>query len=98
MKKENKKQKIERERELKESPINVFSCCGKSFPAKDFKEHLINDHKLLPDQMKGTKKMIMHLDGDYWFSSTYEWEFESGLKFTQYVEMARADDDMMRYG
>ena len=97
MKKKTKKSKQEAERQLKENPINVFTCCEKTMELKEFQEHLILHHKLTTQQMKGKKSMLAHLDGDYWFSYTYAWELESGLKFTQHIEQVRADDDMMRY-
>ena len=39
--------------------------------------------------------MIVHMDGDKWYSWTYQWELESGLKFTQYTMNARDKNDMM---
>lgn len=95
--KETKKQKQEAERELKLHPINNFTCCDKVFTFNEFKVHLSEVHKLLPEQMKGKKQMLMHMDGDYWFAYEYVWELETGLKFGQYTKMVRADDDLMRY-
>lgn len=96
MKRETKKSKQQADINLRKNPINVFTCCGKTFTAIEFQAHLDFDHKLAKEQRKGKRQMIAHMDGDYWFSSTYQWEFESGLKFTQHIEMARDLDDPMR--
>lgn len=92
-----KKKISEREIELRKNPINVFTCCGQSFKHAEFQVHLSDVHKLTKEQFKGKKSMLAHIDGDFWYSYSYQWEFEGGLKFTQYIEQARADDDMMRY-
>jgi hypothetical protein len=96
MKKENKAKKHAADIELRKNPINQFTCCGKGMTLEEFKVHLTEAHKLDHSQMKGKRKMVMHLDGDYWVSYSYEWELEQGLKFTQYIEMARDADDPMR--
>lgn len=96
--KQKKLTKKEEEKELRDNPINVFDCCGKAFPHRDFMEHLKTEHGLETSRVEGKRSMIMHMDGDYWFSSQYEWELESGLKFGQFVKMARSGDDMMRHG
>jgi hypothetical protein len=64
---------------------------------EEFKKHLFDVHKLKEDQLKGTRSMLSHMDGDYWFSYNYQHKLESGLEFTQYVEMARSKDDPMRF-
>jgi hypothetical protein len=89
--------KKEEEAQLRKNPINEFTCCNKTMPFKEFKEHLTTEHKLNADQLKGKKSMLMHMDGDYWFSYNWQWELETGLKFTQYTMQVRAKDDMMRF-
>ena len=89
---ENKqKQQIE---ELRKNPVNDFCCLAckdsKSMDITEFKKHLLEVHGLTNDQIKGTKKMTMHIDCEMSFSSQYEWTLESGLKFLQYTEMARS--------
>jgi hypothetical protein len=98
MKKLTKEQRKKDEDHLRKNPINVFTCCGKSMEFKEFKEHLANEHKLTEAQFKGNKRMVAHIDGDYWFTYDYQWELETGLKFGQHVMMARAKDDIMRHG
>lgn len=92
------------EAELRKNPINVFTCLdcvnSKGLEFTEFKTHLKSVHKINTDdrdQLKGNRKMLMHLDGDYWFSSSYEWTLENGLKFSQYCENAREKDDPMRF-
>lgn len=96
--KQKKQTKKEAEEQLRRNPINQFSCCDKSMNFKEFQEHLTDVHKLTEEQFKGKKRMLAHIDGDFWFSYSYEWELETGLKFSQYVEQVRAKDDMMRHG
>lgn len=99
MPKRNQKE-IDDERELKINPVNVFTCgCGKANEVKapDFMIHLKEAHGIDQLQAKGKRSMLAHIDGSYWFSWNYAWELESGLKFSQYIRMARAEDDMMRF-
>lgn len=80
-------------RNLKLNPINVFTCGAckdvSGVPMAEFQKHLTEVHEIGKDQMKGNRQMVAHIDGDYWFSSSYEWTLVSGLKFSQYVRMAR---------
>jgi hypothetical protein len=91
------------EDELRKNPINVFMCGHAHCFGKDqmvfeeFKHHLFSVHGLKADQVKGKKQMVMHLDGLQYHQSTYEWTLECGLKFNQFIRMARAKDDPMRY-
>lgn len=98
MAKETKAKKQEAERALRQNPVNQFTCCDKTMVFDEFKKHLSETHKLTEAQFKGKKSMLMHIDGDYWFSYNYQWELETGLKFTQYTMMARDHDDPMRHG
>lgn len=86
--------------EQKKLPIHLFSCndCKDKgdMEFKEFKEHLLNTHSISDEGLQGTKQMMMHLDFADSFSSTYEWTLESGLKFQEYYEGERAQDDLMR--
>lgn len=93
------KSKITKQQEeevLRKHPINNFTCCGKTMNFKEFKKHLMEVHKLDTSGLKGKQTMTSHMDGDFWFSSSYNWELENGLKFTQYVEMTRSKSSPMR--
>lgn len=92
--KKKRKVLVEEER-LRANPINLFTCCAKEMPFDEFKKHLTSDHKLNAEQLKGKKSMLMHMDGDYWFSYNWQWELETGLKFTQYTVQARSNNDYM---
>ncbi len=81
---------------LRQNPVNEFTCCDKARSLADHRTHLTEDHKLNADQLKGNKSMLMHMDGDYWFSYQWQWQLESGLRFTQYTKQARSQDDPMR--
>lgn len=85
------------EQDLRKNPVNEFTCCGKTMVYKEFREHLLNEHKLVEASLKGKKSLLMHMDGSQWFSYNYQWELETGLRFTQYTMMARDKDDPMRY-
>lgn len=79
--------------ELKKNPINQFKCKSCNIEGvmsqSDFKKHLLEVHNIDASiKHEAKKRMILHLDGDYWFSSTYEWEME-GIKFYQQVQLAR---------
>ena len=86
-----------KEIELRKNPINEFTCCGETMKLPEFRDHLLRVHKVQAAKMKGKKQMLMHMDGDYWFSYNWQWELENGVKFTQYTEMARELDDPMRF-
>jgi len=58
------------------------SAPGEVFDHDKFMVRLKEVHGIDPKTIRGTKKMIVHLDGDTWFASTYEWEI-GGKKFTQ---------------
>lgn len=96
-KSKTRKQKDAEERELRIKPINVFTCsCDniqREFP--QFQVHLTQVHGLTPDQFRGKKSMISHIDYARSYSSHYQWELEAGLKFQQYVEIARDKNDPM---
>lgn len=91
------------EDELRKNPINLFACghkdCEKLEPMgfEEFKHHLFNAHKLKHDQLKGKKQMMMHMDGNQWYSFNYKWTLEAGLEFSQFTKYARDKDDPMRY-
>lgn len=93
---ETNAKKNEAEEQLRKNPVNQFTCCDKAMNFDNFKKHLLEDHKLKEDQLKGKKSMLMHMDGDYWFSWKWQWELETGLKFTQYTMTARDKNDPMR--
>lgn len=94
MAKETKASKAEAAAQLKKNPVNNFICttCEKSqvMTFDEFAKHALEVHKLEIKGAKAKKQMIAHMDGDYWFSSTYEWTLEQGLKFTQYTMLARS--------
>jgi hypothetical protein len=102
MKKEKPEMTESEEEELRKNPVNVFQCghpdCQKldSMNFAAFKNHCAEVHNLSADQLKGKKQMMMHMDGTQWYSSTYEWTLEGGLKFHQFCKNARAKDDPMR--
>lgn len=85
------------EQQLRQNPVNEFTCCGKTMLFGQLKEHLGDVHNCDPSQMKGKKTMMAHIDGDKWYSSTYKWELENGIMFTQYTMMARGPKNSYYY-
>lgn len=104
MKKDKPEMTEQEEDELRKNPVNVFRCghkdCDKlqAMVFEEFKHHLFTVHNLKADQLKGRKQMTMHMDGEQWYSSVYDWTLEVGLKFTQSITMARDKGDLMRRG
>jgi len=63
-------------------------------------EHLRSEHGLDTKNLTGTRSMVMHMDGDTWFSYVWSWKFETekGEVFLRNETLQpRAMDDMMRY-
>ena len=79
--------------------INNFICnCSPGvMNQKQFMEHLKTVHNIDGENIKGTRKMIMHMDGRDWYSSEYLWTLESGVIFTQYCKNKRSKNDPMYY-
>jgi hypothetical protein len=88
-KKEKKAEALKDEEELKKNPINEFTCCNKTMGYKDFMVHLKIDHGLDAKKLEATKQLLVHIDGDYWFSYRYKFTLKSGLQFTQYTMQVR---------
>ena len=70
--------------------------CEKEMSHKEFLEHAQTIHKV-DIKKPATSKLMAHMDGRDWFSSTYEIVTENGIKFMKNVVCARAKDDIMRY-
>lgn len=51
--------------------------------------HLSEVHQLDPKHLDGKQQMVMHLDLEDSFLSTYEITLVSGLKFYMYIEALR---------
>lgn len=61
----------------------------KNMTTEQMNTHLSEVHKLDPKHLDGNSKMIMHMDCEDSFLSTYEITLVSGLKFYMYTETAR---------
>lgn len=69
-------------------PVVVFTCsCGNANEKEfiEFKGHLLAAHNLSPQQLKGQKNMLMHINGEGFHSYHYHWTLESGLEFEQFI-------------
>lgn len=61
----------------------------------DFMKHLKDAHGIEPGE-KGTRQMVMHVDGRTFYKSSFKWTMK-GVEFMQYTENSREKDDPMRY-
>lgn len=65
----------------KVTPYSLFDCrlceTAKDLEPSDFKKHLSDAHSIEPSVPK-TRRLDVHLDGDGWWSSTYEWRLQDG--------------------
>jgi hypothetical protein len=76
-------------------PHNYFWCeqCGThEMSVDEFKVHIKEKHGI--NDTQGTRRMLMHADGDTWFSYRYEWTI-GGMKFTQSTLDRRCAEDQM---
>jgi hypothetical protein len=77
-----------------ENSYNVWTCCGTQFTQPEIVEHLKTAHKV--ESMAGKRRMTMHLDGQEFFQSNYEWTV-GDVVLRQVVRTERAADDIMRW-
>jgi hypothetical protein len=73
------------------TPYNIWtdpSAPDAEFSHADFLKRLKEVHGIDPATTKGTRRMVMHMDGDTWFSYVWEWEI-GGKKFTQATRQLR---------
>lgn len=80
-------------------PSNTWKCCSCSeaeFQHAEMMMHLKDVHGIDPKTAKGNRRMLMHMDGDTWFSWQYEWTI-GDIKAIQHTISPRSKDDMMRY-
>lgn len=64
------------------------------FEHKDAMKHFADVHGIDTENTKGRKSMLMHLDGDTWFSWDYEWTI-GDVKAHQHTCSKRSRDDQM---
>jgi hypothetical protein len=65
-----------------------------TFP--QFKKHL-KDKYGITKEMKGIRRLNMHVDGDTWFSYVWDWEID-GHRFTQHTRNLRSKEDAAMWG
>lgn len=83
---------------MKREITHLFTCgCGMADDLihADFIKHLSEVHHLETKDLKGKKEIIMHIDGDKFYSSTYKWTLENGLEFTEFFESTRSKKGRM---
>lgn len=76
------------------------TCKTPSMTQAEAVNHLQVVHGVETKGLKVSKRMLMHMDGDTWFSSQYEVTIpcEVGeIKMTHSTMTPRAKDDMMRH-
>ena len=80
---------------IKASVTFICSACKESMESVDaFKVHLKDKHQIT--ELKGTRKMLSHIDCADSFHSEYELEI-GVLKFHQFTSNPRSKNDLMRF-
>ena len=78
----------------KPKPYNVFACLTCSphveLTPEQVPAHLKEVHSV--NESKGKRTMQMHIDGDTWFSSEYDWDI-GGIKLHQSTRNLRRGMD-----
>lgn len=64
----------------------------KEFTTAEFKAHLQEEYGIDMGTMKGTRQMLMHMDGDTWFFYQWAWTL-AGKKFFQHTRQLRTGMD-----
>jgi hypothetical protein len=54
-------------------------------------------HQIDISKTKGSRLMVLHLDGTDFFESTYEWTFGK-VSFTEHTRDSRTKEDAMLWG
>ena len=85
---------------VKASSFDVWKCMScegePEFERPEAMRHMQEVHGIDTKTAKGSRKMLMHLDGRDWFQSNYEITI-NGLVFVNYCRSRRAKNDMMRF-
>lgn len=69
---------------------------GKEYSQPEIVAHLKDAHGVDAATTKGTKQMVMHLDGRSWFQTNYAVTI-AGVRLSNVVRCKRAKDDPMGY-
>ena len=82
--------------EDEQRPYNVWKdpIDGNEYDHPEMMKRMKTVHGIDADKAKGRKKLLCHIDGDTWYSSTYEWEID-GKIFIQNTRFNRTEDDLM---
>ncbi len=85
-------EKIAKQAQTKETSFNRWKCLEcedqPEFEHADMMKHLQEVHQIDLKTAKGTRQMVMHLDGSNWYQSDYKIEID-GKKFMNYVRNKR---------
>lgn len=66
---------------------------GEAFTHRKIVKRLKEVHGIDPKTTRGTRRLIVHIDGDTWFTSVYEWEI-GGKIFAQHIRCNRRGEDL----
>lgn len=84
-------------------PVNAWwceTCKSEEMKHAEMKAHLKEKHGLKTEGLQCCKKMLVHIDGATWFSSTYEIIISSGTEsivLNNKIVSPRMRDDIMRH-
>lgn len=107
---ENKDNKIEEDAvvkalqgskmDAKSESFNIWKCLEcegePEFEHGEFMKHLQDVHGIDTKTAKGSRTMLMHLDGRKWYQSNYEVVVQ-GVKCVNFCRNRRARNDPMRF-
>ena len=69
-----------------------LSCEGEpEFDHPDMMKHLTEKHGIDPKNTKGTREMLMHMDGKNFYTWRYKWTLDAGVIFEQETCFKRRD-------
>ena len=96
----SKAKKNERGEVIPENKWWCETCKSPEMTFDEMKAHLTTAHGCDVAKTKCRKQMVMHMDGDTWYS--YQWDVTAEtptgeIKLTNSTVSPRAEDDMMRY-
>lgn len=79
------------------APYNVWTdatASGREFTHEKFMKHLQEVHGIDPKTIKGQKSLVMHVDGDTWFSYQWKWVI-AGKEFHNHSRSNRSGMNRM---
>ena len=81
--------------------FNYFKCAeckdAQEMEVEQLKKHLTEVHNIDLENTKMRSQLVMHVDGQDWYSSQNKITFETGLIIHQFCKNKRSKNDPMRF-